>query len=261
LEEPWHGSRPDQKNERHEQRHLADGESQRCGYTAARELGGDATRIPTEGGRERRKQHESKHHHEVLDDQPPDGDTAVDRIERVALLQRAQQHDSARNRQRQPQHQAGADSPAPQKRERHAACRRDGDLRNGAGDRDGAHRQQVLDREMQAHAEHQENDTDFGELAREIGVPDKPRRERTKRYASEEIAHKRRQAQPMGHEAADKRQHQPHGDRGDERDVVGHLSPCGWRSSPFSADANIIQAHAPRPKQLRIAPIRSMPLR
>ena len=47
---------------------------------------------------------------------------------------------------------------------------------------------------MQTHAEHQENDADLGELAREIGVTDKPGRERAEGDAGEEIAHKRRQA-------------------------------------------------------------------
>ena len=47
---------------------------------------------------------------------------------------------------------------------------------------------------MQAHAEHQENDADFGELAREIGVPDEPGRERAEGHAGEQVAHKRRQA-------------------------------------------------------------------
>ena len=60
-------------------------------------------------------------------------------------------------------------SPAPnvqpkRVRQRHAEQRRHGDLGDRAGDRDGADRQQVLQREMQADAEHQQDDADFGEL-------------------------------------------------------------------------------------------------
>ena len=69
---------------------------------------------------------------------------------------------------------------------------------------------------MQADAEHQENDADFGELVRKIGVPYKSGSERTKCHAREEIAHKWRQAQLVGQQAAKEREHQSHGDRGYE---------------------------------------------
>ena len=92
---------------------------------------------------------------------------------------------------------------------------------------------------MQADAKHQENDADLSELAREIGVTDKPGRERTEGHAGEEIAHKRRQAQPMRHEAAEECQHQPHGDRGYERDVVRHVPPCSWRRGAFIPPAGV----------------------
>ena len=235
LEEPRHQPRPDQEHERNEYRHLADGESQRHGQAAAGELGSEAARVPSQRARQRRKEYKSEHHHEVLDDQPPDRDAAIDRIERIALLQRAQQHDGTGDRQRQSQHQAGADAPAPQKRERHAAARGNRDLRKGAGHGNGAHRQQVRDREMQAYAEHQENDADFGELAREICVSYKSGRERTECHAGEEIAYKRRQEKPVSDQAPKECQHQSHGDRGDERDVVRHLSPDGAQSANHDA--------------------------
>ena len=44
------------------------------------------------------------------------------------------------------------------------------DLRDGAGQRDVAHRHQVLDREVQADAEHQQDHADFRELVRETRV-------------------------------------------------------------------------------------------
>jgi hypothetical protein len=87
---------------------------------------------------------------------------------------------------------------------------------------------------MEAHAKHQENDADFRELAREISVPDKSGRERTKRHTCEEIAHERRQAQPVSHKTAKECQHEPQGDRDDERGVVRHLSPGGWRNLPIT---------------------------
>jgi len=101
------------------------------------------------------------------------------------------------------------------------------DLRQSARQRDGAYCKEVADREMQADAEHQQDDADFGELAREIGVSDKSRCERTQRHPGEEITDERRQAQPMGCQASEEGQHEPHGNRGDERDVVRHSSPGG----------------------------------
>ena len=57
-----------------------------------------------------------------------------------------------------------ADQPS-QHGEPPAEQRRDGDLRDGAGNGDGADRKQVLQREMHADAEHQQDDADLGELA------------------------------------------------------------------------------------------------
>ena len=50
----------------------------------------------------------------------------------------------------------------------------DGDLRDGAGQRDGAHRQQVLEREVQADAEHQQDDADFREFGAQAWSATKP---------------------------------------------------------------------------------------
>ena len=61
------------------------------------------------------------------------------------------------------------------------------------------HREQVLEREMQADAEHQQDDADLGELAGEILVGDKARRERPDDDAGEEIADQRRQLEPVRH--------------------------------------------------------------
>ena len=70
--------------------------------------------------------------------------------------------DSARPKTRP----APIDQPS-QWRKRHAEQRGADDLHDGAGNGDGAHREQLLEREVQAHAEHQKNDADLGELAGE----------------------------------------------------------------------------------------------
>ena len=53
-----------------------------------------------------------------------------------------------------------------------AEQRGDGDLHDRAGNGDGAHRQQILQRKMQADAEHQQDDADFGQLVGDALVGD-----------------------------------------------------------------------------------------
>ena len=60
----------------------------------------------------------------------PERDPSVGRVEDALLLQRPQQHDRARHR-------------------------------------DAAHREQIAQREVEAHSEHEEDDADLGELPRE----------------------------------------------------------------------------------------------
>ena len=50
----------------------------------------------------------------------------------------------------------------------------DGDLGDGAGHGDGADREQVLQREMQADAEHQQDDADLGQIVGEAWSATKP---------------------------------------------------------------------------------------
>src|SRR6476660_8425592 len=87
---------------------------------------------------------------------------------------------------------------------------------------------------MQAHAEHQENDADFRELTRKIGVADKSGCEGAKCDARKEIANNWWKTQPMGQQATKECEHQTHGDRGDQRSVVRHLPP-GDRCSRSSS--------------------------
>ena len=70
--------------------------------------------LPLEDGRERGKQHKREDHREVLDDQPADRDAAALGLDQAALLHGAQQHDRAGDRERKPEHDAGADGPAEQ---------------------------------------------------------------------------------------------------------------------------------------------------
>jgi hypothetical protein len=64
-----------------------------------------------------------------------------------------------------------------------------------AGDGDGADREQVLQREMQADAEHQQDDADLGQFVGEILIGDITGREGPDGDAGEEIADQGRKAQ------------------------------------------------------------------
>ena len=57
-----------------------------------------------------------------------------------------------------------------------------------AGHRDAPHGEQFLDVELQADAEHQQDDADLGELLGEVRVGDEARRVRPDQRAGEQVA-------------------------------------------------------------------------
>ena len=145
----------------------------------------------------------------------------------------AEQYHGAGDGQRDTEHEAGCRRPALPPADRHAERRRHERLRERAGDGDGADRQQVLEREMQANPEHQQDDADFGELIGNALVGDEARRERADGDAGEQIADQRRQPQALGHEAEGEGEHKPYGERRDERCRMRHAKdPLGQRAGP-----------------------------
>ena len=109
-----------------------------------------------------------------------------------------------------------------------AEDRRHRDLPQGAGDGDLADRHQVLDREVQADAEHQQDDADLGQLAGQLLVADEARRERPDRDAGQQIADQRRQAQLDRQETAGERHDQAHDDGGDQLGLMGQSAHSHW---------------------------------
>ena len=137
---------------------------------------GDARRprSPSDDAGERRQQHEREDHREVLDDQPADGDAAALGLDQAALLQRAQQHDRAGDRQREAEHEARADRPAEHPGRGAmpstvalAICTSAPGMAIARTD------SRSSQREVQADAEHQQDDADLGEV---LGhAPGRPR--------------------------------------------------------------------------------------
>ncbi len=88
---------------------------------------------------------------------------------------------------------------------------------SGAGNSDARDRRQVLQREVQADAEHQQDDADLGQLAGQGNVGDEARRERPDHDACQQVADQRLDAQAVGDQAEDIGQHEARGDGGNER--------------------------------------------
>lgn len=76
---------------------------------------------------------------------------------------------------------------------------------------------------MQADAEHQQDDADFGQLAGETGVGDEAGRKRPEHHAGQQVADDGRDAQPVGDGGEDERQHNAANDCGDERRALFHV--------------------------------------
>ena len=89
---------------------------------------------------------------------------------------------------------------------------------------------QVPEREVDAHAEHQQDDPDVGQLERDLGVRAEARGERAEQDAGHDVADDRRQADTLRDEAAHECGHQADRDGGDEYGLVVHGSPrpSGW---------------------------------
>ena len=171
---------------------------------------------------ERRQQDQGEDHGDVFDDQPAHRDATALGLEQAPLLHRAQEHDRARHRQGEAEYKARAHGPAEPPRQSHAeqcgAC----DLRDGSGDRDASHRQQVGEREMEADAEHQENHADLGQLVGQSLIGDVSGRERADQDAGNEVADERRKPQPLRQHAECECEHEGNHDGRNQRRVVRH---------------------------------------
>jgi hypothetical protein len=98
------------------------------------------------------------------------------------------------------------------------------DLHDRAGDGDLAHRHQVLQREVQADPEHQQDHADLGQLRRQLLVGHIAGGERPDQHAGQQVADEHRQLQPVGDGAEHEGQSQARDDGGDQRGMMQRLS-------------------------------------
>ena len=181
--------------------------------------GAGAERLPAQGG----QNDEGDHHREVLDDQPPDGDAPALAVDKVALLKSADEDDRARDRERKTEDQPGLQRPAEEMGEEGAQSRRHRNLGERAWNGDGAHGHQVLDRKVEADAEHQKDDADLSQLTGKILIGDEARCERPDRNPREKIAGKGRNAQAIRQHAEQESSDDANDDRGGEGGVMRHV--------------------------------------
>ena len=115
-----------------------------------------------------------------------------------------------------PKIKPGRPVPAERAREQRAQDGRDRTLRDGAGNGDPPHRQQFLDVELQADAEHQQDDADLRQLLGQGRVGDEAGRVRADQRAGEQVADDGRKPEALRDVAQDQRGAEASGQRQDQ---------------------------------------------
>ena len=154
------------------------------------------------------EQYQGQHHHQILHDEPADGDASLVGVELAATLQGAQQHHGTGGGEGQAKHQAGGHGPVEQLGEAKAEQGRKGYLNDGSRDGDVFHRQQVFHGKVQADTKHQQDDADFGQLGGEPQIGDIARRKGAAYHAGREVAHHGGDAQAACQHAEEVGQHE-----------------------------------------------------
>ena len=109
----------------------------------------------------------------------------------VVVGEDADEHDRAGHGERHAKDQRGRPIPAECPRKKRAQARGDRTLRDGSGNRDMTHGEQFFDVELEADAEHQQNDTDLGQLLGQSGVGDEAGGVRPDQRARQQVTYNR----------------------------------------------------------------------
>ena len=144
------------------------------------------------------------------------------RIQQAAFLHGAQQHHGTGGSQGEAEDDALHGGPAHRPGQCPAQQGGDRDLYHRARNGDGLHRHQVFQREMQAHAEHQQHHADFSQLVGQFLVSHETGGEGTHADASDQIADQGRQPQFVGQHAEHEGQTKSDGDDIDQVGVMVH---------------------------------------
>ena len=211
VEQPGDEPPADEERQGHQRGDLDHGEP---------EADGDPPRPGSAAAEDGRQQHQHEDGEQVFDDQPADRDVAGRRVQVAVVREDAHQHDRARHRDRQAEDDAGRPAPAEGDADQGAEQGRDEALNEGAGQGDPPHGQQLLEVEVQADAEHEQDDADLGQLVRQVLVGDEAGRVRARRRSPPAVADDGRQPEAERDVAADECRGQAARQRQDEIDVV-----------------------------------------
>ena len=152
----------------------------------------------------------------------PDRDMSGPAVHQPPLLQGAQGHHGAGDREPEAEDEGPRHLPAQQQPQPEPQQGREQDLGDGARADDRLHRQQVANREMQAHPEHQKDDPDLRQLRGEALIGDEAGGEGTDHDPGEKISGERRDAQAMGDDPEHEGQHDGADEGSDQRCVMRH---------------------------------------
>ena len=103
-------------------------------------------------------------------------------------------------------------------------------------------RDQVLEREVEPDAEHQEDDADLGELVGDLDVGDEARAVRADDDAGDEVADQRGEAEAVGDGAEDEGEHEADDDRRDQWRPVLHCGSLCAGAANVGDGAALLQA-------------------
>ncbi len=220
-EDPGHDARPQQQHERDEHGGLEERE--------AEGRRGPAGRARRQRGQDQQEQYGGQ----VLEHQPADGNASVPAVEEPLVHQAPEEDDGAGDGDGEPEHDAGFARPAPPPAHTVAEGSGDRHLAQRPRYRHPAHAPQVAQREVQADAEHQEDDAQLGELADGVHVADEARGEGPDGHPGHEIADDRRHPRAPGQQPAHEGRGQGDTDVDEKRDLVHGRAP----SQRFAASA------------------------
>src|SRR5258707_694442 len=185
------------------------------------------------GRRQRGQDQQEQYGGQVLEHQPADGNASVPAVEEPLVHQAPEEDDGAGDGDGEPEHDAGFARPAPPPAHTVAEGSGDRHLAQRPRYRHPAHAPQVAQREVQADAEHQEDDAQLGELADGVHVADEARGEGPDGHPGHEIADDRRHPRAPGQQPAHEGRGQGDTDVDEKRDLVHGRAP----SQRFAASA------------------------
>ena len=160
--------------------------------------------LPTALARGKDRHREQKRHDaQVLEQQDPDRELAVRRVDLAALRQERDHERRARHRDERAEHRRGARLRTERGRDRSDRAERDRDLETARDHRGPPHPPQPVERQLEADLEQQEYDAELGERLDARGIVDPAQSTGPEERPHHEESRDRGQAKALEHGAAD----------------------------------------------------------